>query len=62
MKSIFLLIPVAMICLSSCGVMQASSAMDRNRCAVQRSTKAIESNVEALDAVTKNLKAMQQES
>ncbi|MFQ5729357.1 MAG: hypothetical protein ACE5GN_03250 [Waddliaceae bacterium] len=58
MKVFLLLIPVALACLTGCGM---SQAMDCNRCAIQRSTCVIESNIQALDRVTENLKAMQEE-
>jgi hypothetical protein len=58
MKSLLLLLPLAVICLSSCDVQRA---MDRNVIAIQRSTCAIERNVEALNQVTTRLENMQQE-
>ena len=58
MKFSLLLIPVALVFLPSCDL---SRAMDCNRCAIQRSTKAIDRNVEALEKVTHNLKSMQEE-
>lgn len=57
MKSLLLLVPMAAILLSSCGMQQA---MDNNRYAIQRSTDAINRNVDALNRVTENLKEMQQ--
>lgn len=57
MKYMLFLIPVAIICLSSCDVQRA---MDRNRIAIQRSTCAIDRNVEALEKVTANLEQMQE--
>jgi len=59
MKKSLLIMPLAAICLSGCGATQLQRAMDCNRCAVQRSTEAINRNVEALDKVTENLKEMQ---
>ncbi len=57
MKYMLFLLPVAIIFLSSCDVQRA---MDRNRIAVQRSTCAINSNVQALEKVTENLQQMQE--
>ena len=57
MKTMLFFLPIAMICLSSCEVQRA---MDCNRVAIQRSTCAIERNVEALNKVTANLEQMQE--
>ncbi len=51
------------VCLSGCQMLNevncSSSAIQRNRCAVESSTRAIERNVEALERVTGNLEAME---
>lgn len=57
MVKFFLLTPLIMVFLSSCGIQRA---MDRNQYAIQRSTWAINRNIEALDKVTENLKEMQE--
>jgi len=58
MKCLFL-VPVTLICLSSCGVSEAYRAMECNKYAIQRSTCAVEQNIQALDQVTQKLNEME---
>ncbi|NGX41936.1 MAG: hypothetical protein K940chlam7_00210 [Chlamydiae bacterium] len=64
MKTFSLILLAGMVvCLSGCQMLNevncSSSAIQRNRCAVESSTRAIERNVEALERVTGNLEAME---